>query len=101
MSPVFRGEGDDPVVITTQSPDQLRAELRLGLGLAAGLVLAAVIAFGHAGARPFACSETLKAPNLPRSAAGGPLPCVLGASEVPNLRPPALVSAAADPDRGA
>ena len=47
MSPVFRGEGDDPVVITTQSPDQLRAELRLGLGLAAGLVLAAVIAFGH------------------------------------------------------
>jgi hypothetical protein len=48
VSPVFRGEGDDPVVITTQSPDQLRAELRLGLGLAAGLVLAAAIAFGHA-----------------------------------------------------
>jgi class 3 adenylate cyclase len=36
------------VVITTQSPDQLRAELRLGLGLATGLVVAAVIAFGHA-----------------------------------------------------
>ncbi len=48
VSPVFRGEGDDPVVITTRSPDQLRAELRLGLSLAAGLVLAAVIAFGHA-----------------------------------------------------
>ncbi len=50
VSPVFRGEGDDPVVITTQSPDQLRAELRLGLGLAAGLVIAAAIAFGHAAA---------------------------------------------------
>jgi hypothetical protein len=43
VSPVFRGEGGDPVVITTQSPDQLRAELRLGLGLATGLVLAATI----------------------------------------------------------
>jgi hypothetical protein len=43
VSPVFRGEGNDPVVITTQSPDQLRAELRLGLGLAAGLVLAAIV----------------------------------------------------------
>jgi hypothetical protein len=50
VSPVFRGEGDYPVVITTQSPDQLRAELRLGLGLAAGLMLAATIAFfQHAG----------------------------------------------------
>ena len=49
MSPIFRGEGDDPVVITTQSPDQLRAELRLGLFLAAGLMLAATIAlFQHA-----------------------------------------------------
>jgi hypothetical protein len=46
VSPVFRGEPDDPVVITTQSPDQLRAELRLGLGLAAGLVLSAALAFG-------------------------------------------------------
>jgi hypothetical protein len=50
VSPVFRGEGNDPVVITTQSPDQLRAELRLGLSLAAGLMLAATIAlFQHAG----------------------------------------------------
>ena len=49
MSPIFRGEGDDPVVITTQSPDQLRAELRLGLFLAAGLMLAATVAlFQHA-----------------------------------------------------
>jgi hypothetical protein len=45
LAPVFRGEGDNPVVITTQSPDLLRAELRLGLGLAAGLMLAATIAF--------------------------------------------------------
>jgi len=41
VSPVFRGEEGDPVVITTQSPDQLRAELRLGLGLAMALVVAA------------------------------------------------------------
>ena len=41
VSPVFRGEEGDPVVITTQSPDQLRAELRLGLGLAIALLLAA------------------------------------------------------------
>ena len=47
-SPVFRGEGDDPVVITTESPDRLRAELRLGLALSAALVLAAAIAFAHA-----------------------------------------------------
>ncbi len=45
VAPIFRGEGDDPVVITTQSPDQLRAEMRLGLALAAGLMLAATIAF--------------------------------------------------------
>jgi hypothetical protein len=44
-TPVFRGEGDHPVVITTQSPDQLRAELRLGLALSVALVLAATIAF--------------------------------------------------------
>jgi hypothetical protein len=45
VSPVFRGEGAHPVVITTQSPDLLRAELRLGLSLAAALVLAATVAF--------------------------------------------------------
>jgi hypothetical protein len=47
VAPVFRGEEGDPVVITTQPPDQLRAELRLGLGLAAALVLAAGVMFGH------------------------------------------------------
>jgi hypothetical protein len=50
VSPVFRGDPDDPVVITTQSPDQLRAELRLGLALAAGLVLSAMLVLGHAAA---------------------------------------------------
>jgi hypothetical protein len=48
VAPVFHGAEDDPVVITTQPPEQLRAELRLGLGLAAALVLAAALAFGHA-----------------------------------------------------
>ena len=51
LSPVFRGEDDDPVVITTQSPDLLRAEMRLGLALAAALVLAATIAIGIASGR--------------------------------------------------
>jgi hypothetical protein len=48
LGPVFHGEEGDPVVITTQPPEQLRAELRLGLGLAAALVVAAALAFGHA-----------------------------------------------------
>jgi hypothetical protein len=47
VSPVFRGEEGDEVVITTQSPELLRGELRLGLGLALSLMLAAGLAFGQ------------------------------------------------------
>jgi hypothetical protein len=47
VTPIFRGDEGDPVVITTQPPDQLRAELRLGLFLAVALIAAAVVAIGR------------------------------------------------------
>jgi len=47
VAPIFRGEDGDPVVITTQPPDQLRAELRLGIGLAVALVAAAGFMLAH------------------------------------------------------
>jgi hypothetical protein len=48
VSPVFRGQADAPLVVTTQRPEQIAAELRLGLGLAAALLLAGLlVAFGQ------------------------------------------------------
>jgi hypothetical protein len=49
VSPVFRGQPNAPLVVTTQSPDQIAAELRLGFGLAAAFVCAGLLfACGHA-----------------------------------------------------
>jgi hypothetical protein len=47
MSPVFRGEPDHPLVVTTQPPDQIAAELRAGITLAVALVGAGLVAFGQ------------------------------------------------------
>jgi hypothetical protein len=47
VSPVFRGQPDQPVIVTTQRPDQIAAELRLGLGLAAALLVAGLLALGQ------------------------------------------------------
>jgi hypothetical protein len=48
VSPIFRGEPDRPVVVTTQEPSQIAAELRACMGLAVALVASALIAFGQA-----------------------------------------------------
>lgn len=50
LSPVFRGTPEHPVVVTTQRPDVVASELRVGLGLAVALVAAGVLALGHAAA---------------------------------------------------
>jgi hypothetical protein len=42
MSPIFRGRPDDPLVVTTQAPQQIAAELRVGLTLAAALLVGGV-----------------------------------------------------------
>ena len=43
VAPVFRGDDGHPVVITTQPPYQLGAELKLAFGMAVALLLAALI----------------------------------------------------------
>jgi hypothetical protein len=47
VSPVFRGQPDAPVLVTTQPPFQLKAELKLGFGLAAALMVASMVAVGQ------------------------------------------------------
>jgi hypothetical protein len=48
VSPVFRGQPDRPLVVTTQEPAQIAAELRAGMALAIALVAAGLIAVGQA-----------------------------------------------------
>jgi hypothetical protein len=43
VAPVFRGDERQPVVITTQPPYQLGAELKLAFGMAVSLLIAALI----------------------------------------------------------
>jgi hypothetical protein len=47
VTPVFRGTPDEPLIVTTQRPEQIAAELRLGLGLAMALVVAGLAALGQ------------------------------------------------------
>ena len=50
VSPVFQGDPDDPVVITTRPPAQMTAELKLGMAMALLLIVGALALFGHAAA---------------------------------------------------
>lgn len=43
VAPVFRGDAQQPVVITTQPPRQLGAELKLGFAMAVSLLAAALL----------------------------------------------------------
>jgi hypothetical protein len=45
MGPVFHGDADDPVVITTRPPAQMTAEFKLGFAMAAALMVGALAAF--------------------------------------------------------
>jgi hypothetical protein len=47
VSPVFRGRPDEPLVVTTQRPDQIAGELRAGMGLAVALIVAGLLALGQ------------------------------------------------------
>jgi hypothetical protein len=38
VSPIFRGLPDEPLIVTTQKPEQVAAELRFGMGLALTLI---------------------------------------------------------------
>ncbi|HVR64669.1 MAG TPA: hypothetical protein VMU50_22370, partial [Polyangia bacterium] len=58
VSPVFHGDPDDPVVITTRPPAQMTAELKLGMAMALALILGALALFGHsAAAAAMACAH--------------------------------------------
>jgi len=43
VSPVFRGSPEDPLVVTTQQPAQIAAELEVQMGLAATLIAAGLL----------------------------------------------------------
>jgi hypothetical protein len=46
-SPMFRGQPDRPLVVTTQHPAQIAGELRVGAGLALSLLMAGLLALGQ------------------------------------------------------
>lgn len=48
VGPVFHGDPDDPVVITTRPPAQMTAELKLGMAIAVALLAGALALLGHA-----------------------------------------------------
>src|SRR5260370_28952716 len=50
VGPVFHGDPDDPVVITTRPPAQMTAELKLGLFMALALIVGALALLGHTAA---------------------------------------------------
>jgi hypothetical protein len=44
LSPVFRGRPEEPLLVTTQRPEQIAAELGVGMSLATALVIAGILA---------------------------------------------------------
>src|SRR5262249_41987119 len=44
VSAVFRGQPDQPLVVTTQPPEQIAAELRVGSGMSFALLAAGLLA---------------------------------------------------------